>query len=61
MLFYPWRDESKLMGSSLSYEKVRTTFLSTMERIEEAMKVVSEENVDEIAPGARQSEDDAEL
>ncbi|KAH3768448.1 hypothetical protein DPMN_169660 [Dreissena polymorpha] len=76
MLFHPWRDESKLMGSESTYEnqykrietdisKIRTLFESTAEEIQEAMNAVREEQVDdeldEIAPNSRQTEEDAEL
>ena len=76
MLFRPFRDELKLMGTSSTYEEeynlfceqiteVRQRFQKTPHGLEEAMKAVAEEIVDEqldeIAPAARQSEEDANM
>ncbi|WAQ99743.1 PIF1-like protein [Mya arenaria] len=76
MLFLPFRDEPQLMAESASFEqqyivnqelimKTQMKFQSTVDGIEDAMNIVTEEMIDEhlddIAPIARQSEDDAHL
>ncbi|XP_053403150.1 uncharacterized protein LOC123564956 [Mercenaria mercenaria] len=76
MLFRPFRDELKLKERSSTYEQeytkwreqileLRQKFQTATDAMEKAIKAIAEERLDEeldeVAPAARQSEDDARM